>query len=232
VGGTTSPEQLLQAGLWALPGPGARSISQIAGFYGERLAPVLDLPFEAWLPELDLPYQAGDVPEALLDRSVRRLLRLKFELGLFERWTVDPHAARAPCQTPETRALARTLAGESLVLLKNDADLLPLDPVPRTIAVVGPCADDVRVLQGDYHYPAHLEIVYRRHADDGGAVLPRSEASRDAIGDAYANHVAALEFGEERHRFAGGLRKARSITGSARHPLAAGNGRADMATHC
>jgi beta-glucosidase len=152
----------------------------------------VELPALDCYAELGRLVEAGDVPEALLDRSVRRLLRLKFELGLFERWTVDPHAARAPCQTPETRALARTLAGESLVLLKNDADLLPLDPVPRTIAVVGPCADDVRVLQGDYHYPAHLEIVYRRHADDGGAVLPRSDEVAFAPGPYYPPTVTPL----------------------------------------
>jgi beta-glucosidase len=152
----------------------------------------VELPALDCYAELGRLVEAGELPEALVDRSVRRLLRLKFELGLFERWAVDAEVAAADCQTPETRALARTLAAESLVLLKNDGDLLPLDPAPRRIAVLGPCADDVRVLQGDYHYPAHLEIIYRRHADDAGAVLPRSDDVAFAPGPYYPPTVTPL----------------------------------------
>jgi beta-glucosidase len=59
------------------------------------------------------------------------------------------------------------------VLLKNDGDLLPLDPSTLSrIAVIGPAADDPRLLQGDYHYPAHLEMSYEESAgfdQSGGA---------------------------------------------------------------
>ena len=152
----------------------------------------VELPSLDCYAELARLVEAGELAEAVLDRAVRRLLRLKFALGLFERWQVDAAAAGAVCQTPETRALARTLAGESLVLLKNDGDLLPLDPAPCTLAVLGPCADDVRLLQGDYHYPAHLEIVYRRRADDAGAVLPRSDEVAFAPGPYYPPTVTPL----------------------------------------
>ena len=53
---------------------------------------------------------------------------------------------------------------KSLVLLRNDGDLLPLAPDAR-VAVIGPAADDERLLQGDYSYPAHTEIVQPRDRD-------------------------------------------------------------------
>jgi beta-glucosidase len=61
--------------------------------------------------------------------------------------------------TPPQRALAHRLAQKSIVLLKNDG-VLPLDAKLKRLAVVGPSADSVRLLQGDYHYPAHLETMF------------------------------------------------------------------------
>ncbi len=103
--------------------------------------------------------RAGTVPQALVDRAVRRVLRQKLQLGLFERPYVDADAAPAVYDTPAQRALARRAVAESCCLLTNDG-LLPLGSDVRTIAVVGPTADDPRLLQGDYHYPTHLEISY------------------------------------------------------------------------
>ena len=98
--------------------------------------------------------------ESLVDTAVRRLLRMKFQLGLFERPYVEAGRAPEVFDTAEQRALALTLEQKSIVLLKNDGDLLPLDSRLRSIAVIGPSADSVRLLQGDYHYPAHLEIAF------------------------------------------------------------------------
>jgi beta-glucosidase len=121
----------------------------------------------------------GSVPIALIDRSVRRLLRLKFALGLFEQALVEPEAAIAVYAQSESRVLARRIAQQSIILLKNAGDLLPLDPTLGRVAVIGPCADDIRLLQGDYSYPAHLEIIYknvgRRHASDETDILPASD---------------------------------------------------------
>src|SRR5262249_7208564 len=95
----------------------------------------------------------------LIDAAVSRILRMKFQLGLFENPYVDAAAAPALFDTAEQRALARRIAQRSIVLLKNDG-LLPLDRTLPSIAVVGPGAASVRMLQGDYHYPAHLEVMF------------------------------------------------------------------------
>jgi beta-glucosidase len=103
-----------------------------------------------FLPDL---VRQGKVPQAELDEAVRHVLRLKYRLGLFE----DPYrysdAARERTQilTPEARALARRAAQESMVLLKDSAGVLPLDRDRiRTLAVIGPLADDARSALGNW----------------------------------------------------------------------------------
>lgn len=82
--------------------------------------------------------RAGRVPQAVVDESVRRVLRVKFRLGLFERPDADP---RAPAlATPEARRVARAVARESMVLLHNRDQVLPLAAGTRSIAVVGALA--------------------------------------------------------------------------------------------
>ena len=111
----------------------------------------------------------GRLDSSFVDRSVRRVLWLKFALGLFEQPFVDDAAAPSVYDTLEDRSLARTLAAQSIVLLENDG-VLPL-PAAGPIAVIGPAADDVRLLQGDYSYPAHVEIVYKTDGGEG-SILP------------------------------------------------------------
>ena len=139
----------------------------------------VDLPqLDCFGEPLEAEVAAGRVAMALVDRAVRRVLRMKIALGLFERPLVDAAAAPAVYQTPAQRALARRVAQQSIVLLKNDGDLLPLSPSLARIAVIGPAADDVRLLQGDYSYPAHLEIIYRAAAGwrSEGDIAPRADA--------------------------------------------------------
>ena len=100
------------------------------------------------------------VDMALVDAAVARVLRMKFQLGLFEHPYVDADVAGAVFDTAEQRALAHRLAQKSLVLLKNDGGLLPLAKTLSSIAVIGPSADSIRLLQGDYHYPSHLEMMF------------------------------------------------------------------------
>jgi beta-glucosidase len=102
---------------------------------------------------------AGKVSEALIDRSVRRVLAAKFAFGLFEQPYVKPEAVPTIFDTPAQRELARKIARKSLVLLKNEGDLLPLAKDLSSIAVIGPNADDTRNLLGDYSYPAHIETL-------------------------------------------------------------------------
>ena len=87
---------------------------------------------------------------------------MKFQLGLFETALRRRRggAARLPDAGRSARWRARS-PQQSIVLLKNDGDLLPLDRDVERLAVIGPSADDVRLLQGDYSYPAHLEIIYQ-----------------------------------------------------------------------
>ncbi len=126
----------------------------------------------AHLPAL---VEAGVIPEELIDVSVRRVLHQKFELGLFEYPYVEEHAAAEAFGTPQGRALARRAAVESLVLLDNDGTVPVAAGTLRRVAVVGPAADDPRLLEGDYHYPAHLEIIYGDASTGaGGDLLPQA----------------------------------------------------------
>jgi beta-glucosidase len=81
---------------------------------------------------------------------------------------------------------------KSIVLLRNEGELLPLSPALRRIAIVGPAADDVRLLQGDYSYPAHAEIVYARREAPAG-ILPAAEQAAFAPGPYFPPMVSILE---------------------------------------
>jgi beta-glucosidase len=95
--------------------------------------------------------RSGKIPESVVDEAVRRILRVKFALGLFDHpytETTPPYEA-----TPQRRAVARKVADETMVLLKNDpvegvGTLLPLPSKAKKIALIGPLADDARDLLG------------------------------------------------------------------------------------
>jgi beta-glucosidase len=148
----------------------------------------------------------GGLAMEVLDTAVGRVLRSKFLVGLFENPYVDESAAGALFDTPADRALARRAAVASIVLLQNHGDLLPLDPLTlHRIAVIGPSADDQRLLQGDYHYPAHTEMNYENaqeaapfgaqsgpSAGGGEQYLP-AEGGAFAPGPHFVHHVTPLE---------------------------------------
>lgn len=95
--------------------------------------------------------EAGKVSEEAIDAAVRRILRVKFLAGLFEKPLPDPDKVDKAVHTPKNIALAREIAEESAVLLKNDNSMLPLDASRlKSIAVIGPNADQVQY--GDYSY--------------------------------------------------------------------------------
>lgn len=106
--------------------------------------------------------QSGAVPREAVDASCRRVLEQKEALGLFEQPYVEADAATAVFDTLADRMLARRAAASSLVLLTNDG-VLPLRP-GSSVAVLGPSADDPRLLLGDYHFPAHLELQQEERA--------------------------------------------------------------------
>jgi len=96
--------------------------------------------------------RGGRLPEALVDRAVRRILRVKFARGLFdENRYADLQKAAAVVGCAEHRAFALESACQSLVLLKNERGMLPLkEKSLRRIAVIGPNADNVRAQLGDW----------------------------------------------------------------------------------
>jgi beta-glucosidase len=108
------------------------------------------------LPEL---VRSGRVSQALVDNAVRRVLRLKFESGLFDNPYPDPATAEAKTATADAIALAREAAGRAIILLKNDKQLLPLDASKiRRMAVIGTHAKDTPI--GGYSdVPKHVVSV-------------------------------------------------------------------------
>jgi beta-glucosidase len=102
----------------------------------------------------------GKVSIETIDRSVRRILRIKYLLGLFENPYVDVERAVRESNTKESRELALQTAREGIVLLKNEKDLLPLSKNIKSVAVIGPNADAERNQLGDYtHNPVIQDVV-------------------------------------------------------------------------
>lgn len=153
----------------------------------------MELPaVECFGEPLKAEIETGRLAQGVVDTAVRRVLRLKLQLGLFEHPYVDAEAASAVFQTPEQRGLARKAAAESAILLTNDG-VLPLASTLKRVAVIGPGADDERLLQGDYHYPAHLEIIYAapKDSEDTDLAVPQA-AGNYAPGPYYTPHITPL----------------------------------------
>lgn len=134
---------------------------------------------------------SGAIDPALVDASVRRLLEQKFRLGLFEQPFVDAPSAPRMFDTPAQRGLAREMAEKSLVLLRNERGLLPLRDDAR-VALIGPGADDRRLLQGGYHYPAHVEVMFEPQGDLP-APTPVIAARVEDLADHYPPMVTLLD---------------------------------------
>jgi beta-glucosidase len=144
---------------------------QVVGSKAEAAALALEAGIDVELPSTDCygaplleAVQRGLVSQDLLDTVVRRVLTQKFALGLFDNSYVQVEAVQF--DTPDQRALARKIAQQSLVLLKNEGNLLPLATHLDSIAVIGPNADSTRNLFGDYSYPAHLESLMEMKANN------------------------------------------------------------------
>ena len=143
----------------------AQIMHRVAGSIGEAGALALEAGIDVELPHtrsygeaLAELVRAGTVPEALVDRAARRVLRQKGELGLLDAdWSPESPAMAAgtlDLDPPAHRALAREVAEASVVLLENDGTL-PLGEGARTVALIGPCADDPLAFLGCYSFPNH-----------------------------------------------------------------------------
>ena len=143
----------------------------------------------------------GLVTEAEIDRCVTRLFEARFRLGMFDRPEQVPYA-QIPIEVNDCaqhRELALRAARESIVLLRNKGGLLPLGENVKTIAVVGPNADDVEVLLGNYNgEPSHavtpLEGI-RNRAGDG--VQVRYAKGCELVGGSVESFAEAFEVATE-----------------------------------
>jgi beta-glucosidase len=123
---------------------------------------------------------------ATIDEAVRRILRIKYRLGLFDKPYTDESRESGSLLRPESVRLAREIAARSMVLLKNDRSVLPLNKSVSSIAVIGPLADDRRVPLGPWNgdgrdentvtalagikasVPAQTKVLYAKGCDIKG----------------------------------------------------------------
>ena len=139
--------------------------------------------------------RAGVVPMATLDEAVRRVLRIKMRAGLFERPYAEEGREAAVLLNPAHRETARTAAARSIVLLRNEGGVLPLRKDLRSIALIGPLADDPREPLGSWSGDGRKEdtvtvvagvkaklgpearLAYAKGCDiEGGSPAQRAEA--------------------------------------------------------
>lgn len=111
--------------------------------------------------------RSGQISESVVDAAVRRILRVKFALGLFDHPYTQPGPAYVA--TPERRAIAREVADETIVLLKNDpvegvGTLLPLTSHAKRVALIGPMADDPQDLMGAWSAGNPANVITLKQA--------------------------------------------------------------------
>lgn len=124
---------------------------KLAGQMALQAGVDMDITYEeAYMGPLVESVQSGAISEALVDRAVRRVLELKLRLGLFEHPYADLARAKQVVHSEEHQQLAMQVAREGIVLLKNEHNILPLRKDLKTIAVIGPDADNGWSQFGDY----------------------------------------------------------------------------------
>ncbi|HEX5182222.1 MAG TPA: glycoside hydrolase family 3 N-terminal domain-containing protein [Allosphingosinicella sp.] len=187
----TGDEEMIAHG-FAKDGRDAARLAFLAG---------VDMSMESGLYREYLPglVRDGAVPEARLDESVRRVLALKAMLGLFEDpfRRIDEARETSRSMLPRTRALARESARKSIVLLKNEGDLLPLPKTGRKIALIGPFARGPHDLigpwcvYGDDEKAVDLETGIRAVAPQAPLVVAPGSGIEESLPGGIAAAVAA-----------------------------------------
>jgi len=169
----------------------------------------IELPDREAFPFLLEAVREGDLDETVLDRAVGRILRQKFDRGLFENPYTEPGLALN--NTEEDNALVRTAGAESMILLKNDG-ILPLDPeAGQTVAIIGPNAD--KVLLGGYSdQPDHFVTVKQGLENllgaDSGHVTYAEGVRVTEPGSWYKDPVITIAKDEDRLRIAAAVKAA------------------------
>ena len=149
----------------------------------------MEMQSTAYADHLEELVKKGAVSEGLVDDAVRNILRIKFQLGLFEK--PFPYSAK-PAQKPGKKALelARTAALKSVVLLKNEDKLLPLSKDIKSVAVIGPMAND------DYEVLG----TWNRDGQPEDTVTPYAAIKALLADSAEVNYVAGLPYSRSRDK--------------------------------
>ncbi|WP_395621872.1 beta-glucosidase BglX [Sphingomonas daechungensis] len=185
----TGDEEMIKHG-YAKDGRDAARIAFLAG---------VDMSMQSGLYRMYLPdlVRSGEVPEATLNTSVRRVLAAKHMLGLFEDpfRRIDEKREKSRSMLPRSRAVARESGRKSIVLLKNEGDLLPLPRSGKKIALIGPFASGQHDLVGPW-------VVY---GSDANAVSLETGV-RAAVAD--KNSIIAVEGSKVEQAIPGGIDQA------------------------
>lgn len=165
----------------------------------------IELPDPECYPMLKSAVETGAMKEAVLDTAVTRILRHKFELGLFDSPYVDPALAKTEVGSEANAALALKAAEETMILLKNEGNLAPLNLESLSdIAVIGPNAD--AVLLGGYsdippHYVTVLDGI-KAKVGDNATVRYAKGCGITKPGSWYKDEVAPTNPEEDRAKIA------------------------------
>jgi beta-glucosidase len=138
----TSVEELIKHGLAANEAEAAR-LALSAGVDMEMVSRLYNKHGTELLKE-------GKLLQATIDEAVRRILRIKFRLGLFDHPFADEARERSVILSPQNLLAAREIAARSMVLLKNERETLPLDKSVKSIALIGPLVDDRQDMLGSW----------------------------------------------------------------------------------
>lgn len=130
-----------------------------AGILGATAGVDMEMVSRTYIENLPRLVRENKISEDLLDTAVRRILRVKFRLGLFDHPFVDPELQKTVILAPEHRTVARQAVRESMVLLKNENNLLPLQKDIKSVALIGPLADNQKDLLGTWVLAAKEDDV-------------------------------------------------------------------------
>ncbi|MGF6919045.1 glycoside hydrolase family 3 N-terminal domain-containing protein [Paraburkholderia sp. 40] len=154
----------------------------------------VELPGHECAVHLKEALERNEISEATIDTAVSRVLRVKFQLGLFENPYVDPE--RVDVKSATAGDTAYQVALESAVLLHNQGDVLPLDAHgSEKIAVIGPTADDPLALLAGYSFPVHL---INSGEQSTASIATPLRSLRALLGDERVIHAQGCDIIKER----------------------------------
>ena len=163
-------------GIQELLAHGVAATREDAGVLAMKAGVDMDMVSGIYPADIPRALSRGRVTQGEIDEAVRRVLRLKYRLGLFQdpyRYS-DTTRQRTLTLAPEHLAAAREIGRKSIVLLKNERRVLPLSKTLGTIAVIGPLADDRRSMLGSWHADGRAEEAVTILAGIRQAVSPRT----------------------------------------------------------